>query len=514
MNPDKISFSPKTNFDSIIAGLLGALLVFFYTKHGGIGLEPDSVVYLSTARSVMHSGTFYEFENIPLTDFPIGYPAFLGLILLISRVDLLQSGPVINMFLWFGFIYLSGGILNNLTNYNKWVKVPFLFLIAFSPVLLYQYIMLLSETLFLVMTLLFLVALYRYGRDKTVRNLLAVGLIAGTACVVRYAGVSLVGAGGLVILLDRKIKPGKKVAHLFLFGTTGILFLMANLIRNKLASGMLTGEREKSLTSLYQNIQNYACVLGDFFCFHRFPMGLAALVGVSFILFYFCLFSLQVFKTDHYYGYWNICVAFFIVYSLFIISSATFSRFEPLDMRLLSPLYIPCLLPFSYIIPRMISRFHGWWKYGLVSVFVLLFIEISYSQYKDNRELYEMAKDCGIPGYGEDGWKYSPLLKYINQDKQHFREGTKIYSDGNEAVYLFTGFSADLVPHVESAGENANFKEEQQNEYYLVWFYENADPELLSLEKLLKEHEFRQVAAFPEGCIYFHPAPDPEKNFK
>lgn len=508
MIPDISLFSLKKNYDAAIAGLIGALLIFLFTKHGGIGLEPDSIVYLSTARSVVQGGGFFEFEGIPVTDFPVGYPLFLSIILFISRVDIVQSGYIVNMFLYFCLIYLSGGIINHISTKNKWVKIPFLFLIVFSPALLSLYTYLLSETLFLVMTLLFFVALHQYGQKKTLITLIVVAIIAGLSCIVRYAGITLVGAGGLMILLDRKLLTGKKIGHLFLFGTIGIAFLAANLIRNSIVTGLLTGDREKSLTSFFQNIQNYAYVFGDFFYFHNFPLAFVILIGASFFVFYIYSHIIHFYKSNRYYNYWNICGTYFIVYTLFIVLSATFSRFEALNMRLLSPLYLPCLLPLTFVITWLISKQKGWKKYSLISIFVLLFGVINFYQYKDNSDLFEMAKDGGMPGYAEDCWKNSPILNYIKKDKTRFNEGTKIYSDGNEAVYLFTGLKADLIPHVESKGDNENFKEEQQNDYYLVWFYDNADPELLSLEKLLKEHYYVELASAPEGRIYYHPAID------
>jgi len=506
MNTEINQFSLKKNWDAAIAGLIGILVIYMYSRHGGIGLSPDSIVYISTARNVVHGGGFFEFEGIPITDFPMGFPAFLSVILFITRVDLLQSGQYINMILYFCLIYLSGGIINHIATKNRWVKIPFLFLIVFSPTLLSVYTMLWSETLFLVMILLFFMALHVYGRKKTLLALVAVATIAGLSCVVRYAGVTLVGAGGLMILLDRKLVISKKFVHLLLYGFIGILFLAANLYRNYLVTGMLTGDREKSLTSLFQNIENYAYVFSDFFYFHSFPIIMVLFIGTSFILFYIYSHIIHLYKTNRYYNYWNILGTFFIVYSLFMILSATFSRYETLNVRLLSPLYLPCLLPLTFVISWLISKQKGWKKYSLISFFVLLFVFINIYQFKDNNDLYEMAKDAGIPGYAEDCWKNSPILDYIKSDKTHFKDDTRIYSDGNEAVYLFTGLSADLIPHRESKRENADFVEEQKSDYYLVWFYDNASPELLSLEKLLKEHYYVELASAPEGRIYYHPA--------
>ena len=507
MSPDISLFSLKKNYDSAIAGLIGVLLIYLFSRHGGIGLSPDSIVYISTARSVVQGGGFYEFEGIPVTDFPLGYPAFLSIILFITRVDLLQSGAFINMFLYFCLIYLSGGIINHISTRSKWIKIPFLLLIVFSPALLNEYTMLWSETLFLVMILLFFIALHQYGNKKTIITLVVVAIIAGLSCIVRYAGITLVGVGGLMILLDQKLVIRRKIGHLVLYGAIGIFFLVANLFRNHLVTGMLTGDREKSLTSLYQNIKNYTYVFSDFFYFHNFSIALILLIGISFLIFYIYSHIIHIAKSNRYYNYWNICGTFFIVYSLFMILSATFSRYETLNMRLLSPLYLPCLLPFTFVITWLLSKLKGWKRYSFISLLVLLFGVINFYQFQDNYELYDMAKDGGIPGYAEDCWKSSPILDYIKKDKTHFNDNTQIYSDGNEAIYLFTGLQADLIPHVESKGENADFLDAQSEDYYLVWFYDNESPELLSLKRLLKEHYYVEIASAPEGCIYYHPAP-------
>ena len=101
MSPYPNLFSFKRNIDSAIAGVIGALLIYLYSKHGGIGLEPDSIAYLGTARNVVHGEGFLNLDGFPLIDFPVGYPAFLSLVLFITRVDILQSGQFINMFLYF-----------------------------------------------------------------------------------------------------------------------------------------------------------------------------------------------------------------------------------------------------------------------------------------------------------------------------------------------------------------------------------------------------------------------------
>jgi hypothetical protein len=501
-------FSLKRNIDSFIVGLLGVLLIYLFTKHGGIGLEPDSIAYLSTARNVVHGNGFMDLDGFPLIDFPLGYPAFLGLVLFITRVDLLLTGQFINMLLYFCLIYLSGGIINHISTKNRWVKIPFLLLIVFSPAMLGIYTMMLSETLFLVITLLFFIALHHYGQHKTIKGLIIVAVIAGVSCLVRYAGVTLIGAAGLMILLDRKLLVRKKISHLALLGTLGSAFWIANLFRNYLITNMMMGDRQKSYTSLYKNIENYSNVFGDFFYLHSFPMAFIVLIGVSFFVFYIYSHIIHIYKTNRYYNYWNILAVYFIVYALFMVLSSTFSRFETLDMRLLSPLYLPCVLPFTFVITWLISKQSSWKKYGLVAFFSLLFVIISYGQYHDNCDLYDMAEHNGLPGYAEDRWKNSQLIEYITQHKERFNEDTRIYSNGNEAVYLFTGLKAEALPNRIIREDNEYFIADNQEEYYLVWVQDNAGPDSLSFKRLLNSDKYILLSNHPEGQIYFHPATD------
>ena len=44
---------------------------------------------------------------------------------------------------------------------------------------------------------------------------------------------------------------------------------------------MMMGDRQKSYTSLYKNIENYSNVFGDFFYLHSFPIAFIVLIGVS-----------------------------------------------------------------------------------------------------------------------------------------------------------------------------------------------------------------------------------------
>src|ERR1700745_905222 len=112
--------SPKRNLDSLVFSILGFYFIYLMTRHSGIGLSPDSVIYLSAARNFRLGNGLIQFDHIPLVDFPAFYPVFLGTLSFILRLDALIFSPVLNGFLFATVIYLSGSIMNGMKNFSRW----------------------------------------------------------------------------------------------------------------------------------------------------------------------------------------------------------------------------------------------------------------------------------------------------------------------------------------------------------------------------------------------------------
>src|SRR6201996_5231887 len=105
-----------------------------------------------------------------------------------------------------------------------------------------------SETLFLLLSVLFMIGCHRYFQQHTILSLLLIAVIAGLACVTRYAGISIIAMGGLLMLCDGRLRWGlRKIGHLFLFGLVAIIFPAINLYRNYRVTDTLTGYREKAI---------------------------------------------------------------------------------------------------------------------------------------------------------------------------------------------------------------------------------------------------------------------------
>ena len=80
-------FSLSNNLDSLLVALMGFFLIQIFSRHSGIGISPDSVTYLSAARHLVQGKGFISFDNLPVVDFPFGYPFFLAIISFTTRLD-------------------------------------------------------------------------------------------------------------------------------------------------------------------------------------------------------------------------------------------------------------------------------------------------------------------------------------------------------------------------------------------------------------------------------------------
>src|SRR6201999_555579 len=100
---------------------------------------------------------FTAFDGLPMVDFPVGYPSFLTIISFVTGLDPMQFGAVLNGLLFGLLIYISGSIMNGFYHLSGWYKRVVLACIFLSPALQEVYSMLWSETIFLVLIMLFII---------------------------------------------------------------------------------------------------------------------------------------------------------------------------------------------------------------------------------------------------------------------------------------------------------------------------------------------------------------------
>lgn len=491
----------KKNIDSLIAALLGFVVVQLFTRYGGIGISPDSIAYVGTARNVIGGHGFTEFNGSPLVSFPMFYPAFLTVAMWLARTDIIHFAPLLNGLMFASVMFMCGVIVEQFKYKTVLYKRIMLAILLCSPGLIEIYTMLWSETLFILLSLVFFLLFRAYFKTHRIRQLLAAALVAAVAFDTRYAGITLVGSGCILLFFDKNLNWQRKWRHIALFGTVGISLAVANLLRNYWVKGLATGMRQKGITPLYKNVEYSGNVFSDWFNVsvdaHAFLITLAIIVFLLFTLF----FVRNVRHWKAYYSFENIAVTFFLVYVLFIIVSSTLSRYETINNRLLGPAFIPLLWTSTCQIPKwrqklshkLMHRIFWAFSVGIGLLLVGSYVSV-------NRENLEYMNESGIPGYSEDSWTKSELIHYLQRNTTYFDPDSVLYSNHSQAIYFLTGHSVSALPERVYKQDVKEFKSESP--IVLIWFDNEPNPDLLTLKEINSCKHMQKVKNFSDGAIY------------
>lgn len=487
--------------DSLLASLIGFFIIYLFSRHGGIGLSPDSIAYLSTGRNLVAGKGFVLFDFKPLVAFPLFYPFFLSLVMRITHLDILVCAPFLNGLMFGSVIFLSGVIMSRFTTKSRIYKIIILTVISISPALIEIYTMLWSETLFILLSLIFYLAIHRYLIKSDLKWLLFTSVITAIAFDTRFAGLTLVAAGFILIMLNRNENIKKRVFHSILYVIVGCSLVIINLIHNELSAEYITGHRQKGITPLSDNLVYSARILSQWASLKGGNYYLEIALCIAVIFFFIWLFIINWQKKDKFASYENITIVFFVVYVSFIIITSTLARYEQINNRLLSPAFLPFLWGMSHKIPSLIKRVkqkkHQW---EMSIVFIVIYGLVCIGYFSINAYDYSFMKDSGIPGYAEDDWRNSPTIRFLQANTTYFHSDSTIYSNHNQAIYLYTNYVAEALPEKVYKSDVKEFINKKQS--ILIWFKLDPNNDILSLNEIQKLKTIKVLHSFSDGTIY------------
>ncbi|GGA85695.1 hypothetical protein [Puia dinghuensis] len=500
------------NYDAVLAAIAGFLIIQALCAYGGIGVSPDSVVYISTAQNIHDHGKINDFTNMPVMDFPAFYPIFLCGLIFLTGAKILAFGPFLNGLLFATLIWLCGWIMNRFTGVTRGYKLLLLIFILLSPCLLEVYSMIWSETIFLLLSVLFFIVAYGYFQTHSIRWLLIMAFVAALSCVTRYAGISLAGLGGLLMLCDGRLRWGaRKLGHIALYSLLSLSLLILNLYRNLQLTQTLTGYREKGLTPFSVNLHDMGSVFCDWLPFLNLGYRVATVVGVLFILLITGIFLYRLVRRNNFFSYETIALSYFVVYTAFILFSATVSRFQPLDSRLLSPLFLPWLWGSTQWIPAGLKRCPPRWKSVAVAASLAAAVCFIFREVQIFRENWNGIHYAGIPGYTEDDWRKNETMTFVRTHKDSLEKAGHIYSDAFEGLWFLADVRSDLIPHKDNA---ADIKWMMHEEHFtVVWFDDAVNDDLINIDYIRSQKQLVNELRFRDGAVYFfHTSPPAPPN--
>lgn len=228
-------------FPTIFLSVCGVVLILVQTRFGP-GVNGDTVHYVMGAQNLL-AGNGYSRnsgggEILPITGFP---PLFSSVLAGLGwlGMDVYDGARVLNAILFGANILLVGILIQRYTQ-SRWAAAIGSTLILVSSTQIEFHIMALSEPLFMFLMLLVIFCLAQYLDSYSLVLLVFSGIVACLATLTRYVGFSLIGAGGLSLILLSRESWKRRLSDLVLFWGITLLPIYFWFKRNADVSGTLT----------------------------------------------------------------------------------------------------------------------------------------------------------------------------------------------------------------------------------------------------------------------------------
>ncbi len=483
-------------------------MVLLATSSYGIGLTPDSSLYISGARNLRDGKGFVDFNDMPLVRFPPLYSVILALCSTISKIDVPVVARYVNAVLYGMIIFFSGIFLTyHAEHIPLYGKIGAIGAILWSISLFHVAIMAWSEPLFIFWVLIFLFYLKRYLYKRTRWTFIVFSSAAALAFLTRYPGMTVVFSGLVVLFFFNTSHLKKRIWEVIVFGFISSAPCGVWMIRNYLFSQTFIGPRSSTIFTLSHNLMLiFRVFLGWFLpeslTLHRsFLILLAGMIG----------FALGTLNRNHHI-LWKILnqnipeIVFTIIYTLFFIISMTITQAEPIGNRYLSPIFVPCILVGVSFVIHLLGVFYEErqkiYQWGFIGLFLLIVI------FYPAQMIIHQIDTCrrnGLGGYTTASWLESETIRYLQQHPL-----SPIVSNNPYGVYLLTKLSAKESP-MKTWYNSLERKEELAelagtwpgtSQAYFVWFHRSAVDYLYTIEELQTIAEFSSLIEFNDGIIY------------
>ncbi len=468
-----------------ILSIAGGMIVYLATSKVGPGISTDATVYLSTAESLLRGRGLVDFGGSELTQFPPLYPILLALGGLITGWDVVFVGRVFNITVFSGLIWTTGLLL--LHTFDDEVIFGYIgsFVVFSSTPLIQICANIAPDPFFLLTVVIFLFAAAAYLKTGGRESLILAGILAITACFQRYAGLSIIIAGGLLAAYKNRgqLRAAIMSAVMFCLATAAPIFLWGYL-HNYPVNGSVFGVRLPLMSTL-NFITGVEKILYWFI-----PYQIIASIGILQLLAAILLLaSVSVYVTGL--GeFWKIIqspgvlpsMVFLMVYLGVLVFNISNFELKQLGKDRVHIILLPSLLIVLFALgSRMLKMAKNRFNKATVYPAVILLFSIwaVYPVAKSNEYVERSAAFGDVSPYNSFNnvtfWN-SNFVRYLQSLDVDDR---KIYSNNQDVVWYIFRREIDTPPYnvdLTHAPNRAYLQEKYEgwpgpeNDGYLVWF--------------------------------------------
>ncbi len=505
-----------------LLSVLGCAVVYAATSKLGPGVSTDSATILSAADNLKNGRGITDYWGAPLTQFPPLYSILLAIGSLLIGKDVFIIGWGLNILFFGALIWFSG-----LYFFNAFRSEPILaylgsFIIFSSTSLIQISANIASDPLFLLLVVFFLMTTTDYLNTGIRKYLFIAAALTILASFQRYAGLTLVIVGGLIIAFKNRhhFKDALLSASLYIVLTALPIFLWG-FLHNAPVNGTVFGGRLPAVP-----IPNFiAGVEKILYWFIPYPIISVASPLVLFAVI-LALAILAIIKTDpgeflsklrSPTGVPNL--SFLLVYSAVLVFDISYYELKGINTDRVHIIALPSLLIILLSVGQMIIKaakrrftpFHVYIATGLLFVAWSIYpISRAYQYVNLSLEHGDISSYNSINKIGLRDSNFSTFLTTLNIQNK------KIYSNGADSAWFALRTQVSGIPGVPS-GEKQRLLYVQQhyrrwpgkgNDGYLIWFNSEAHKDFLATpHELTSVADLNPLYSDPFGSVYYVKSP-------
>ena len=451
----------------IALSVLAALLLLLRQINYGIGLEPDSIGYLSAARNLAAGNGLVMANGAPLAVWAPLFPVLAAVPGLVG-LDALPAASLVNAGAIGGLVFVAGWRLRRSCGATLPAVWGTLAVMLSVPINRQGYLAV-SEPVFLLFMMLALVQAERFLDDGRRAALVWAGVFTALACLTRYIGVAIIMTVVLLLLVNSG-RLTEKAKNVTLYAVIPVAALSAWMVRNLLITGFWDGGRPASDKTLGQNLSATAEVLASWLLPGAWPdwnplfatllalLALTPAVGAG-------ILAVRYYREHgRLSGVLTAPAAFMLIYIALLVVSGSITLLAKLDYRLLAPVYAPLIFTVAGMAAWWLRRNaagpasggvgregHGW-RRGMpqmqtalrMAPIIGLFLWLAYPLAVNAVDTYR-AINHGTGRYSYARWVDSDLLKYMEHNLAGLDYG-RLYSNSEQLPYFYAGIPAVLLP--------------------------------------------------------------------
>lgn len=448
----------------LILALCGVAVLQVATARG-VGVSPDSVAYIAAARGLLQGlglgSPVSDGHWSPLIHYAPLFPTLLAALGVLG-IDPLDGARWLNSFLFAGNVFVAGHIIQwDTGSISSAIYGAALLVISFPMLTVHS--MAWSEPIFVLLSLLALLWLSQYAEHLTIGYVVAAAAAVGLGVLARYAGLVLIAAGVGAIVIGNRHARRDALRDGGLFAAISGLLGGLWLIRNWLVAGTLTGRSVAvhlvSVAQLRRGLETTVDWLRPEGGLQRCAAALVATGACALLLHGLAQRLPRPAPPAHRDITRRSTVArtaliFIAGYGLFLlIAISLFDAATPLDDRILSPLFAWALIAVACAAHRVVTGpRRPFWTRALV---------LTGGMWLATAQLlrvvpWAIAAHGNGQGYTSTAWQQSPIIAQVRA----LPVPTRIFSNGDDAIYLLTGRLAERIP------ERISPTTTQANEHY------------------------------------------------